>query len=55
MKLSIGAMLAITMILLVGACQPQSPAGDATAPVGPEALEGDTSSGGGGGGGMGGY
>ena len=44
------AMLALAIILLASACDTPQPAGDATPPVGPEALEGDT-----GGGGMGGY
>jgi hypothetical protein len=45
-------MLALAIILLASACDTPQPAGDATPPVGPEALEGDTGSGGGG---MGGY
>jgi hypothetical protein len=41
MKLPVGAILAVAMILLVGACDTTPPpAGDAI-PPGPEGMEGD--------------
>ena len=34
-------LLATALMLLLAACAPSQPAGDATVPVGPEGLEGD--------------
>jgi hypothetical protein len=34
-------LLAIALLVLLAACAPSEPAGDATVPVGPEGLEGD--------------
>jgi hypothetical protein len=42
----IGAMLAVALLLLLGACEPSAPAGDATPPAD---LVDDSSGGGGGG------